>query len=400
MNIALKRMTLAVVSALTVGLSAGEALAANPQIFVLPTPTNNPNASFGVYLDALGVPREAILMDGIPIAFKYDDFWSYSGPILSSIQSVNPSLLPTATFGQYDFSTGTGVILVNLSSVAGGATNPFGLQDPVNLSGGGDTVQGWVCGWGGDPQYCRQYDPTSTTVDASKSYSNPASTEGTTSTVGEMLAAIQSIDPTYKIPVIYADYNQSGVGDSLFASAQIQIIDPNTNTVVKSWQLDAKQPANNVWDQAFPTYNFGEIEFTSAAQCAADGFWDPLTGKGCAGVTTSGLTYTGSHNKGSGHADFMVFAEDMNLTQFDPNFLFVATLNLGCNSEGLTSPVGYIPGATATTTQGCNTNGYEEFGLIGGIAPTQVGAPEPGSLALLGLGGLAAASFVRRRKSA
>lgn len=372
MNLTVKRLALALVGALMVGLSSGAAA----QDFVLPTPANNPNATFEMRLDPTGVLREAIVMDGIPIAFKYDDFWSYSGHILDSIQTVAPALIPEATFGTYDFSTGTGTILVNLSSVAGGATNEFDLQDPVDLGGPGDNVTGWVCEWGGDPQFCRIYDPALN----AQSYSDPAADQGTTSTVGEMLAALQSLDPDFTIPIIYADYNQTGAGDSLFASAQVRIIDPDTNTVVGFWQLDAL--TNNTWDQNAPTYNFGEITFTDAVTCANIGLYDPLTGVGCAGVTTSGNTYTGSHNIGSGHADFMVFAETMDLSLFDPDFLFVATINLGCNSEGVSDPT-TILGPDATT-QGCNTNGFEEFGIIGGVAPQVPPVPEPGTLVLLG----------------
>jgi hypothetical protein len=384
MNFTMKKVALAIVGAAIVGLAPGVGAAD----FVLPTPSNNTNATFCQRPDATGTPRDAICMDGIPIAFKYDDFWSYSAKILESIQTVSPQLIPTATFGTYDFSTGTGVILVNLSSVAGGATNPFGLQDPVDLGGGGDGVTGWQCEWGANVQYCRQYDPL---LDATKSYSDPASAQGTTSTVGEMLAALNDIQAGATIPVFYADYNQTGSGDSLFFSAQVRIVDPITGQVLAFWDLDTL--TNNTWDPTHPTYNFGDITFTDAATCASIGLWDPLTGVGCAGVTTSGSTYTGDHNKGSGHADFTVFAETMDLSQFASNLLFVVTMNLGCNPEGVTDPKTVL--GPDATTQGCNTNGYEEFGIIGALAPTVV--PEPGSLALLGLS-FAALGFARRRK--
>ena len=358
------------------------AMAVDP--FVLPTPTNNTNVTAGVCTDPLGQARTCFLMNGIPIAFQYDDFLSYSGHLLTSIQTNSPLLIPTNTFGTYDFSTGTGTIDINVSSVAGGATNVVGaltFQDPVNLFSN-QNVLGWQCGWGGDPQFCTFYPAPN-----AQSYSDPASAQGGVTTVGNLLLYLQSIDPTFSVPVFYADYNQTGAGDSLWFSAKVQIINPDTQQVVAEWQLDAI--TNNAWDQSAPTFNFGDISFGDATFCANEGAWSPLTGEGCAGITTDGTEYDNlSHNLGSGHADFLVFAPTMDLTQYAANYLFVVTGNLGCIT-GVTAPF------PTTETLGCNTNGGEEFGIIGGVGPTQV--PAPGALALLGIGlGLLGWSLRRR----
>ena len=345
--------------------------------FLLPTPENNANATYGQYPDAELALRDAIMMNGLPVAFKYDDFWSYSAKLLESMQTNSPSLLPTAKFGAYNFSTGTGTIDVNLTSVAGGAKNvvelsdgtKIYLQDPANLASN-ENVKGWQCNWGGTTQYCDVYG-------ANGSYSHDASQEGGTTTVGELLSYLQDIDPTWTIPVIYADYNQNGGADSLWFSAKVEIINPSTGLVVDGgfWQLD--RTTNDTWDETNPTFNYGEISFLGdALECAANP-WSPLNGQGCAGVTLDGADYTSlKHNTGSGHADFMVYADTMDLSKFDPGYLFVITGNLGCIPD-TTSP---YPG---TQNMGCNTGGGEEFGIFGGTAPTDV--PEPNTLALLAM---------------
>jgi glucose dehydrogenase len=74
-------------------------------------------------------------------------------------------------------------------------------------------------------------------------------------------------------------------GDNLFMSAQVRIINPSTGAVVMAWQLDSLTNAS--WDETAPTYNYGEITFEGdPLDCdEVSERWDPLTGKGCAGVT-------------------------------------------------------------------------------------------------------------------
>lgn len=371
-------------------LVAGGAQAELAPFSILPTPENNSYATYGMYADATGTLRQAIMMNGIPIALRYDDFWSYSAKVLTAIQSdTNPTnFIPSATFGTYNFTVGTGTIAVNLATNAGGATNlnPNGsgvnFQDPVNISSS-NTDKGWNGVWGGLVQSYTE-NPAS-----NQSYSDPAAVQGGTSTVGNMLTYLHTLNPLASIPVIYADYNQTGSEDSLWVSAKVEVWD-STMTVRKGfWQLDTL--ANDTWDEGAPTFNYATINFYGTqAACDAAGPYDPITGTGCAGVTSNGDSYLDiDHNTGSGKPDFLVFSPDMDLNQFLSTDLFVFTANIGCYNN--------VGPFTGTANLGCNTNGGEEFGIIGALAPQQQ-VPEPGVLALLGLG-LGALGWTARRRS-
>lgn len=385
-------------------VTSGGAAAAS--LFVLPTPANTAllpqKVTESVYQDAQGVWRPAYMMNGVPIALKYDDYWSYSAPLLDAIQTKNPTWLPTATFGTYDFTVGTGGIAVNLTSNAGGDTNvdPNGsgvtFQDPVDLASN-DTVKGWTGVWGGNNQIYTE-DPAS-----AKSYNHLAALEGGTSTVGELLTYLHTLDPDASVPVFYADYNQTGSADSLWISAKVEIWDSTQTTRKGEWDLD--RTANNSLQINDATFNYGLLNFYgSGADCAAAGLYNIFTGTGCAGVTTNGDEYLSlDHNKGSGKPDFLVTAPDMNLA--DPKYLasdlFIFTVN-----------VGHVPGGNAcmdnpattnkTEEVGCNTNGGEEFGIVGAVAylPPPPPIPEPGPLALISLGLTALAWSQRRRRQA
>ena len=339
-------------------------------------------------------------MNGIPVAFKYDDFWSYSAKVLDAIQKdTSPTnFLPVATFGTYDFSVGTGNIPVNITSNAGGATNVVGaltFQDPVNL-GSSNTDLGWTGVWGGLTQSHNEY-PSS-----SQDYSHAAALEGGTTTVGNLLAYLHTLDPLMSVPVIYADYNQTGSFDSLWFSAKVQIWDSTQTTLKGEWDLDTL--LNFLYNSEFPTFNYGVINFYgSQSACTAAGPYNPTTNPNrCAGVTANGDEYLSlDHNKGSGKPDFLAYAPDLNLNNFLASDLFVVTGNLGC-IPGVVGPLGgpTLPNGKENAL-GCNTNGGEEFGFVGALAPAPPSqAPEPGPLALIALGlGVLCWNARRRQKN-
>ncbi|MBS0346792.1 MAG: PEP-CTERM sorting domain-containing protein [Proteobacteria bacterium] len=388
-------------AAVLAAMSLSGAAAAAPSPFsLLPTPENTPGASYQLRPDGMGNMREAIVYNGVAIAFKYDDFWSYSAKLLDAIQTKSPALLPTATYGTYDFSVGTGTIAVNLTSNAGGATNlnPNGsgvnFQDPADLTSN-STVMGWTCTWGGLTQSCTNY-PV-----GGVSYTTQSSNVNGTSTVGNMLTYLHSMDPKASIPVIYADYNQAGSSDSLWFSAKVQIWDSTQNTLKAEWDLD--QVKNSQLDVTSPTFNYGLASaYGNLADCLAAGAYSPTSQGGCAGITDNGDEYLKlDHNKGSGKPDFLAYSPDMDLNKFLSTDLIVITANLGCiQNQDKTWLVGAYPNQTPDapkTTLGCNTNGGEEFGFIGAIARQDV--PEPSSIVLAGLGLLGISRVRRARQS-
>lgn len=393
-----KKINILAAAAIAAAGFTGQVGAASAPFTLLPTPENNANATYGQYKDGSGNLRDAILMNGIPIAFKYDAFWSYSAKVLDTIQGSASQpvggFLPSATYGSFDFTTGTGTIAINLTSGASGATNlnPNGsgvnFQNPVEAASN-NNVLGWTGSWGGNAQ-----ERFSSPVDTpnGKDYSEPAALNGGTSTVGNMLTYLHSLNPLASIPVIYADYNQAGKLDSLFVSARVEIQDAATNAVKASWNLDRNN--NGTLDLSDPTYNYGQLTFLgSASACAADPY-HPLTNPdGCAGVTANGDDYIKlEHNKGSGKPDFLVYAPDMDLNQYLATDLFVVKANVGCLMDATGA---FVVAPLDGNTLGCNTNGFEEFGIVGALASSKV--PEPSTMVLAGLGLLGLSRMRRNR---
>ncbi|NTV70393.1 MAG: PEP-CTERM sorting domain-containing protein [Azonexaceae bacterium] len=394
----LSAMSLAISSAALLLFASNVGAAAYPE-FVLPTPENNANVTTALYPDATGALRPALMMAGIPIAFKYNDMWSYSARVLDQIQS-STSQLPSAIFGNYSFSTGTGTIPVLLTSESGTHTNLSGLQNPINVaSNSSGNVLGWNGVWGASTQSFTSY------LSGQGNYID-TTPGGGTSTIAEMLSALNALNPNATIPVFYADYNQSQgkTEASLFVSAVANIYDPTGTNILASFNLDGGTGSS--YDPTKPTFNYGTATFydvadTGQGNYAAAQAWcqlpanryDPIAGTGCAGVLdpSSGMkTFSIDNNKGSGQPDFFAYAPEMDLGKYALDDLFVITLNIGCvpNLDPLTN---------GTSDAGCNVGGAEEFGIAGALAP-RTNVPEPAVLSLLGLA-MMALGFTRRRRS-
>lgn len=272
------------------------------------------------------------VVDGIPVAIQYDDFISYSNQILRTIQKKNPDVLPEAIYGDYSFSTGSGnldVVLYTFNAA----------QDNVNI-GPGDafTFQAPV--------------PNSNTSTFSGSWGDGEPAVNGPVTVGQVLAYLQAFDPDNSIPVFYMDLNQTGSEASLYFSGKVDLIDEE-GVVQHTWAMDTiLQP--------------GDGEYDLAARALAAGSIGPLVG-------TSGTDYgTVNHNLGSGFADFIAFAPTMDLTLFNPDWLFVTYFDM----TGL-------------------NDGAEEIFMTGGIGVSVI--PEPSTIIFLGTGLLGLGVYGRRK---
>ena len=98
------------------------------------------------------------------------------------------------------------------------------------------------------------------------------------------------------------------------------------------------------------------------------------------------------HNKGSGQPDFLIYAPDMDLNQYLATDLFVVKANVGCLMDATGA---FVVAPLDGNTLGCNTNGFEEFGIVGALAPSKV--PEPSTMVLAGLGLLGLSRLRRNR---
>jgi hypothetical protein len=185
---------------------------------------------------------------------------------------------------------------------------------------------------------------------------------GVSGTVGALITQIGS-----NIPVFVFDHNQSpGQGANLQALGRVAIY--NGTTLVQQWAFD--MGTSNTID---PTNPADYVTSCGTFTVGGGGPANPPCDFG--GTTTSGTTYTVDNNKGSGKPDFFLTALGLDLSNFDPNDTIVVEMHM----SGL-------------------DGGFEELDVAGGEFVTAV--PEPSSLALFGLGLIAAGAFRRTIASA
>ncbi|HRZ39510.1 MAG TPA: PEP-CTERM sorting domain-containing protein [Candidatus Omnitrophota bacterium] len=225
------------------------------------------------------LPDPTVPVNGIPVASYHDDFYSYSGKVLTELG-----------FSGYDIATGTGGLDLLIYTGANGANNVdvgFGAStldfpDPLEAPAGGPgTFSGT---WGATGTY------------------SPV-------TVDNVLAYLRTFDPNNSIPVFTFDMNETGASPDLFVTGHVQIVDPNNgNSVVKAWAFDNID--NDAFDPAAWVLAAGEVPLPAP--------YDDV-----------------DHNKGSGKLDFIALAPTMDLSLYEgQGYNFVATFNLSGIDNG------------------------------------------------------------------
>lgn len=270
------------------------------------------------------------LPDPALYAVQYDDFYSYSAKLLNAF--AFPGF-------EKEVATGTGGLDIILFTGAGGASNQdigagkaFDFEDPMDAPGGSAATFSDVWGRGG------------------VQLNGPV-------LVDNLYNYLQvTFGPQAAIPVFNFDMNQTGKDANLDVVAKVSILN-EAGSEVASWAFDNQ--TNGTFDPA--------AWVLSPATITVPNPNNPVE------------TITVDNNKGSGKADFIVYAPTMDLTNFiNQGYYFVTDFRM----ERL-------------------NNGFEELFLTGAFAPTPPPPPipEPSTLLLLG-GGLVGLGLLgsRRRK--
>jgi PEP-CTERM motif len=363
-------------------------------------------AAFGGRASAVNVntvlPPYTDTADGVPVAFWFDNFVSYSGDLLYQFQQAGlttSSGFNLATAGTYDpKGAGVGRLPLLIYTGATGANNDFtssGLgvfENPIQAPSGSTsdhlTTNNY---WGLDDR-----DPTSTvanspyrvvgdtvTPDDSELLYGKNNVSTGIVTIGDVLNYLHAFDPRNNIPVFGFNDNQTGSSADLFVAGQVFILNPTTHAIVAEWTIENFQPGP-VPGYAVPNPNGTNEPFETPTLPASFDSTNPFNNTPWVPVPstesftgTSGTTYTATNNLGGGKNDFLAYAPSMDLSKYDPaDYIFGGQFFLGDDNDG-----------------------YDEAFVAGSVEPYII--PEPGTI-YLGLLGLAACGLVllRRRRLA
>jgi hypothetical protein len=228
------------------------------------------------------------------VAWAHDDFWSFSGVKLETIQGLTDTPLPVSTYGDYatEFKgVGTGTLDIILYTGANGATNP-GFENPVqNANGNSKYFEGL---WGLGVQ------------------------EKGPVTVGQVLDYLHAYDPNNNIPVFMFDLNQAGAANKSDLSfvGRVYLAKPDKTPAGIEWAFDeSPQGTGYSGDNRGPA-DADNPGFSELGDFDPDAYSTAIAFKG-----------------GSGAIDYVAYAPMMDLSQYNRNWLFVTEFHMGDNPD-------------------------------------------------------------------
>jgi hypothetical protein len=278
------------------------------------------------------LPDPGSLIQGIPTSFLYDQGWSYSAKLLDQMQTAGQ--IPT-TYGDYQFSTGTGTIPVLVYTGPGGPTNPSPFEQPLDACNGGN---------------CNGFQGTWNLGSTGSDYA------GTVGALRTMLSGAGLM--------LYFDHNEEegkNAIPNLRATGQLSIY--NGSTRIQSWAFDSNPDGtynSTAWVTSCSEFNVGA---TAPNNLPCDIY-----------IPTATATYQMKQNSGSGKPDYFLIPDGFDLydSMFLDSYKFVIDINLTDLNPG-----------------------FDELGIAGFRFAQQVDEPTP--LALMGIAFLCLAAQFRRR---